>query len=239
LSANLTGKKSSTRIEKHTVYHFSMPQPIPSYLLAVVAGNIVEVKVGSRSFVISEPTYIDVYAKELEDMDHYVKTIEDYITPYGWGIYKLVIQPPSFPIGGMENPLLTFANPTIIVGDKSGISVAVHEIAHSWTGNDATTENWSNMWINEGMCVFLERKALTSLYGRDFTLVDAVNGNDSMVTDMKRFGWNTSFSSLHPNVDDCNPDDPFSTIPYEKGYQFLIYLESLIGEKMMQGFMRS
>ena len=138
---------------------------IPAYLIAIVAGTVQEKATGPRTSVISEAKNIDKYSKELEDLDQYVTYLENYIGEYKWGLYKIVILPASFPFGGMENPLLTFANPSIIVGDKSGVSVAIHEIAHSWFGNTVTCNNWSNMWINEGFCVFLERKGLLQLFG--------------------------------------------------------------------------
>lgn len=126
--------------------------------------------------------------------------------------------PPSFPFGGMENPLVTFASPSIIAGDKSGVSVAIHEIAHSWTGNYVTCKNWRNMWMNEGFTVYLERKADYALFGKEAFLVDAVVGNNTMVDDMKNFGFSHSFSSLYPESLNINPDDSFSTVPYEKGF---------------------
>ena len=112
----------------------------------------------------------------------------------------------------MENPLLTFASPTIIVGDKSGVSVAVHEIGHSWTGNTVTCENWSNFWLNEGLTVFLERTADKKLFGEDFTIIDAANGDNGMKIDMENFGYDSTFSSLHPDTENENPDDSFSVI---------------------------
>lgn len=129
--------------------------PIPSYLFTIVAGNLIERVLGERTSVISEPTYIEYYANELGDLELYLTTLETYTTPYEWGLYKVVIMPPSFPFGGMENPLVTFASPSIIAGDKSGISVAIHEIAHSWTGNLVTCKNWRNTWLNEGLTVYL------------------------------------------------------------------------------------
>lgn len=118
----------------------------------------------------------------------------------------------------MENPLLTFASPTIITEDKSQVYVATHEIMHSWTGNLVTNQNWENFWLNEGFTVFNERKASETLYGAEFKKVSSLVGNNSMVTDMKLFGMNHSYSSLTPNVTLDNPDNAFSTIPYEKGY---------------------
>jgi len=129
-----------------------------------------------------------------------VASLVAYIGPYKWGHYKIVILPASFPFGGMENPLLTFANPTIIVGDKSGVSVAVHEIAHSWFGNTVTCNNWSNMWINEGFCVFLERKGLKALYDMDFVKTNALTGNADYITNMQQFiaAGEPTYASLHP-----------------------------------------
>lgn len=131
----------------------------------------------------------------------------------------------------MENPLLTFASPSIISSDgkPSGVTVAVHEIAHSWTGNMVTCGNWSNMWINEGFTVFLERKADITLFGEDFYKTDSINGNDSLVEAINGFGPNNSFASIFPDVKGRNPDDAFSELPYEKGFQFLTYLEYLMG----------
>lgn len=132
--------------------------------------------------------------------------------------------PPSFPIGGMENPLLTFASPSIITGDKSGTSVAIHEIVHSWTGNMVTCGNWSNLWLNEGFTIFIERQAQIAVYGKDFMKLDAMVGNNSLVEEMNDFGMTSNFSSLFPLVEGRNPDDAFSDVPYEKGFQFLYYI---------------
>jgi leukotriene-A4 hydrolase len=149
--------------------------------------------------------------------------------PYEWGTYALIVQPPSFPIGGMENPLLTFASPTIIVGDKSQIYVATHEIGHSWTGNQVTCRDWSNFWVNEGFTVFLERKISGQRNGLEFALIESQLGNASLWNDVMGYGINNSYSSLYPNLNDgANADDSSSEIPYEKGYQFLYYLENKV-----------
>ena len=139
----------------------------------------------------------------------------------------------------MENPLLTFASPTIIAGDKSGVFVAIHEIGHSWTGNWVTCQNWEHFWLNEGFTVFLERKGGKILNGEEKYKIASIVGNISLVEDFKAYGYNHSFSSLHPNLTVSNPDDAFSTVPYEKGFQFLVYLESLVGEDNFRSFLQS
>jgi len=131
----------------------------------------------------------------------------------------------------MENPLLTFASPTIIVGDDSPVYVATHEIMHSWTGNEVTCRDWSNMWLNEGFTVFEERKVSERVHGTEFALIEAQLGNVSLWNDMESFGLSNNFSSLHPILDVSSPDDSFSEVPYEKGFQFITYLESLFKTK--------
>jgi len=141
------------------------------------------------------------------------------VSDYIWGQYTILILPPTFPYGGMENPLLTFASPTIITGIKSQTYVAVHEIMHSWTGNTVTYDCFSNEWINEGFTVFLERKVNGILNGDDFSKVNAALGNKTLYDDMASFGFNNSFSSLHPDLDrDVSADDTYGLVSYEKGF---------------------
>lgn len=123
---------------------------------------------------------MDTVASVLSSLPVLLDDTEKYLTDYIWGNYTILVLPPSFPFGGMENPLLTFASPTIITADKSQVYVATHEIAHSWTGNDVTCENWSNMWLNEGFTTFEERKISSKIHGKDFSLVDSYLGNISM-----------------------------------------------------------
>ena len=129
-------------------------------MLAIAVGNLAYQSTGKRTGVIAEPgpDALDKYAEELSGLETLLDETEAWLTPYIWGNYTILVLPASFPFGGMENPLLTFASPTIIVGDKSQVYVATHEIAHSWTGNDVTCRDWSNMWLNEGFTVFEERK---------------------------------------------------------------------------------
>ena len=217
----------------HKAYTFENNIKMPSYLIAIEVGDLEYRSLGERVGVITEPSRIDAVAWELEALQTLLDYAEDYLTPYIWGNYSILVLPPSFPMGGMENPLLTFASPTIITGDRSQVDVATHEIAHSWTGNDVTCENWSNFWLNEGFTVFEERKVSARLHGEDFSKVEAFLGNISAYQDMVGYGMDNSYSSLYPVIKEDAPDDSFSTIPYEKGFQLLYYIETLIGETHM------
>jgi leukotriene-A4 hydrolase len=224
-SNQLVAKMSAneTIVEKYNGTHsqtrFRCDIPIPNYLMALAVGDLVYRSTGYRTGVISEPSQIDAIATELEDMGELLDMVEAYAGDYIWGNYTIIILPPSFPMGGMENPLLTFASPTIIVGDKSQVYVATHEMAHSWTGNTITCSNWESFWLNEGWTVFIERKVSAALYGEDFALVEAFLGNNSLWTDMvANGGVNSTYASLHPVLKGDNPDNSFSEVPYEKGF---------------------
>jgi len=237
MSANQTDSYALNDTHHVTAFHNSIP--IPSYLIALVVGDLEYRSLGRRVGVITEPSQMDRVANELESLETLLDGAEDYLTRYIWGNYTIVVLPPSFPMGGMENPLLTFASPTIITGDKSQVYVATHEIAHSWTGNDVTCRNWEHFWLNEGFTVFNERHVSGKLYGTEFKKVESLLGTFDLKKNIENFGLNSTYSSLHPILNGDNPDNSFSEIPYEKGFQLLTYLESLIGEELMQEFLHS
>ena len=222
MSANETGVEQYNAT--HRVTAFTNDIPIPSYLLALAMGDLEYRSLGSRVGVITEPSQMEKVATELEDMGDLLDAVERYMGPYIWGNYTIIVLPPSFPMGGMENPLLTFASPTIIVGDKSQVYVATHEMAHSWTGNEVTCRDWESFWLNEGFTVFIERHVSGEIHGADFAQVEALLGNTSLWGDMLGFGLDSTYSSLHPVLRGDNPDNSFSEVPYEKGFQFLYYL---------------
>jgi len=178
MSANETAVRALN--ETHNESLFRCDVRIPSYLMAIVVGDLEYRSLGRRVGVITEPSQMDRVAAELDTLETLLDTAETYLTPYIWGNYTVVVLPPSFPFGGMENPLLTFASPTVIVGDKSQVYVATHEIAHSWTGNDVTCRDWENFWLNEGFTVFSERKVSGILHGKDFAQVEALLGNSTL-----------------------------------------------------------
>ncbi|KAI8890225.1 leukotriene A-4 hydrol [Backusella circina FSU 941] len=211
-------------------YNFEQKTTIPSYLIAIAVGNLVSREIGPRSSVWCEPEMIDSAAWEFDDTESFVATGEALLTPYEWGRYDLLVLPPSFPYGGMENPCLTFVTPTLLAGDKSAVNVIAHEIAHSWMGNLVTTNSWRNYWLNEGWTVFIERKILGRLGGEPVRQFEALSGLKSLQESVDLFGKDSLKTVLNPDLrDGADPDDFFSKVPYEKGFNFLYHIEKVVG----------
>ena len=144
-----------------------MPQPIPPYLIALAVGDLAFKSLGQRTGVWAEPSVLEAAAYEFADVEAMVARLEKDFGPYRWGRYDILVLPPSFPFGGMENPRLTFATPTILAGDRSLVSLIAHELAHSWSGNLVTNATWRDFWLNEGFTTYIERRIVEDLYGRD------------------------------------------------------------------------
>ena len=154
-------------------------------------------------------------------------------------MYNILVLPSGFPYGGMENPCLTFATPSLLAGDRSLAFVIAHEISHSWTGNLVTNKNWENFWLNEGFTVFTQRKISEKIYGVDMANLEASVQYKSLADDINNIGVNNTFTALHPNVGNHDPDDAFSTVPYEKGATFLYYLQSITSEENFQKILQA
>lgn len=220
----------SVETPTQTTYFFNQKIAIPSYLIAIVIGDIVSRDISDRVRVWSERANIEECYYEFQDTDDILKVAESIAGPYVWGRYDLVVLPPSFPYGGMENPCLTFVTPTLLAGDRSLVNVVAHEIAHSWTGNLVTNANWEHFWLNEGFTVFLERKILGKLAGSEAVRQAAhLDGLESLKYSLEVFGQDNPLTALHVNLKDVDPDDAFSSVPYEKGSNFLFFLENLVG----------
>ena len=209
-------------------YFYEQKIPIPSYLVAIAAGAIEERVISDRTKIYGEKEFVDLAAYEFEDTENFIEIAEAYTSPYLWGEYNLLILPPSCPFGGMENPTLTFITPSLIAGDKSLASIIAHEISHSWSGNLVTMNNWSDFWLNEGFTMFLERKIMESVYGSDMSKLDAQVLYSELSADIISFGESKTFTELRPYLLGRNPDDAFNKIPYEKGYNFLYYIERIV-----------
>jgi leukotriene-A4 hydrolase len=217
-------------------YDFVMPQPIPSYLLALAVGDLVFEPLGPRSGVYAEPSVIEVAAKEFADIEKMIKATESLYGPYLWDRYDILVLPPSFPLGGMENPRITFATPTILVGDKSLVSLIAHELAHSWSGNLVTNATWSDFWLNEGFAVYVERRILEELYGRGRAEMESVLGLQELREEIARLEDRDEI--LHIDLEGRDPEDCITRIPYEKGALFLRQLEETFGRARFDKFLR-
>jgi len=211
-------------------FKFEQKMRIPVYLLAIAVGNLKGIKIGPRSTVWSEPEVVDKAAYEFANTEDFIKIGEEYLTEYVWGVYDLLVLPPSFPFGGMENPCLTFVTPTIVVGDRSLVDVVAHEISHSWTGNLVTNSNWQHFWLNEGHTMYLERKILSKIHGEAYRDFSAIIGWNDLKEAVNAYGKEQeNFTALVPDLRNKDPDDSFSTVPYEKGFNLLYYLEKILG----------
>lgn len=222
----------------YKLYHFHQPVPIPSYLFAVASGDIVTASIGPRSNVATGPDELAECKWELEaDTENFIKAGESLVYPYAWGEYNVLILPSSFPFGGMENPIYTFATPTIISGDRQNVDVIAHELSHSWSGNLVSCASWEHFWLNEGWTTYLERRIQVITHNDDAMLdFSSIIGWKALTDAVDQYGHDHEFTKLIINLKGKDPDDAFSSIPYEKGFHFLYYIERLITRKKFDTF---
>jgi leukotriene-A4 hydrolase len=223
----------------NTVCRFRMRHPIPSYLFALAVGNIASEKIGARSAVYAEPEVVKQAAWEFADVDKMIEGAVGLFGEYIWDRFDLLVMPPSFPYGGMENPTLTFLTPTLIAGDRSLVSVVAHELAHSWTGNLVTNATWEDFWLNEGWTVYAERRILERLYGVEFANLQAASGRNDLMAAFKNFSDTPQYTKLKNDLDGVDPDDVFSSVPYEKGFLLLAEIERAVGRGVFDKFIGS
>jgi aminopeptidase N len=221
----------------HGEYDFVMVQPIPSYLIALAVGDLVFESLGPRSGVYAEPPVIEMAASEFSDIERMIETTERLYGPYLWDRYDILVLPPSFPLGGMENPRITFATPTILAGDKSLVSLIAHELAHSWSGNLVTNATWRDFWLNEGFAVYVERRILEALYGRDRAEMEAVLGRQELENELATLEDKDEI--LYIDLKNRDPEECITRIPYEKGALFLRQLEETFERARFDRFLRS
>ncbi len=218
---------------------YEMPQPIPPYLFAFAAGELVSRELSARSAVWAEPSVVDKAAYEFAGVEAMIVAAEKLFGPYDWERFDILTMPPSFPYGGMENPRLTFLTPTLLAGDRSLVGVVAHELAHSWTGNLVTNANAEHFWLNEGFTVFAERRILEAIDGPDTAQLDAALGRKELDQAIARFADRPSLTKLRTHLAGIDPDDAFSQVPYEKGYFFLRALEDAIGRDAFERWLQS
>lgn len=219
------------------LYTFKQQIPIPSYLFAVASGDLASASIGPRSTVWTGPEELIGCKWELEnDMEKFLEAAEKIVYDYAWTTYNVLVLPNSFPYGGMENPIFTFATPTIISGDKQNIDVIAHELAHSWSGNLVSNASWEHFWLNEGWTTYLERRIQAAIHGEPHRGFSAIIGWKALQDSVERLGTDHEFTKLVVDLKGKDPDDAFSSIPYEKGFNFLYYLEKLVGKDKWDQF---
>jgi len=220
------------------VKRFEMPQPIPSYLIALAVGDLKAKEVGPRSQVWAEPSLLEQAAWEFGQVEDMIRAAERLFGPYDWDRFDILAMPPSFPYGGMENPRLTFLTPTLIAGDRSLVNVVAHELAHSWTGNLVTNASMEHFWLNEGFTVYAERRLVEALYGKDTAALQASLGRRSLDEALEHLKEHPEWTKLRTHLQGTDPDEVFSSVPYEKGFLFLRALEEAAGLEAFDRFVR-
>ncbi len=221
-----------------TAFHFRMPQPIPSYLLALAVGDLEFQALGPRTGVWAEPSVLAAAAWEFGDAEAMMTRAEALYGPYRWGRYDVLVLPPSFPYGGMENPRLTFMTPTVIAGDKSLVGVLAHELAHSWSGNLVTNATWRDGWLNEGFTTYFERRIMEAVYGEERAGLEWGVGQQELRQELAELKPDAAWQgALAPDLSSHN-DEEGSAVAYEKGALFLYQLERRFGRAQLDAFLQ-
>ena len=236
LMAIMSAENGTTRTVDG-VYRFSMPQTVPSYLLALAVGDLEFRSLGPRSGVYAEPSIVDAAAFEFAEVEAMLDAAESLYGPYRWGRYDLLVLPPSFPFGGMENPRLTFVTPTLLAGDRSLVNVVAHEIAHSWSGNLVTNATWDDFWLNEGFTSYVEIRIMEAIRGADYAEMLWGLSLNELETEITDLGADSADTHLFLNLTGRNPDDGMTDIAYEKGAAFLRRFERYVGRERWDDFL--
>jgi len=235
----LMSASNPTKKNSEGTYHFEMNQKIPSYLIALAAGDLVYTPIDSICGVYSEKELAKACVYEFGDLPKMITTASNLYGPYLWEKYDLIILPYSFPFGGMENPRLTFANPTLLTGDRSSTSVIAHELAHSWSGNLVTNSTWNDFWLNEGFTVYFENRIMEEIYGKETAdILATIEYQDlrSSIGEIEKSEFPED-SKLKLELQDRDPDAGMTDIAYVKGALFLRTLEHNIGREKLDSFL--
>jgi aminopeptidase N len=235
----LMSAENPTMKNSRGVYTFRMTQPIPAYLLALAVGDIDYRPYDRRVGIYAQPNLLLSAAYEFMDTEKMVDVTEAMFGPFRWDRYDLLILPSSFPFGGMENPRLAFITPSIITGERSLTTLIAHELAHSWSGNLVTNATWNDFWLNEGFTVYLERRIMEDLYGKDMGDMLAALGYQSLQKTLDKLGRDSPDTRLKLNLKGRNPDDGLTRIAYDKGYFFLRTMEHIYGRAFMDKFLNA
>ncbi len=225
--------------EGRRAFNFAMDKPVAPYLIAIAAGDIVFQELGPRSGVWTEPVMLEKAAAELADTEKMIDAAEELYGQYRWGRYDMIVLPPSFPYGGMENPVMTFLTPTFIAGDRSLTGLVAQELAHSWSGNLVTNANWSDSWLNEGTTSYFENRIIEKLYGEKRASQERALNFAAMEETIAEEGSDSNITALHLTGDNASPDGGASGVIYDKGATFLHTVESIVGREKFDAWLES
>jgi len=215
-------------------YFFSMPQAIPPYLIAIGVGDLHFKAMSHQTGIYAESYILDAAVAEFDDTQAMIDKAEEMYGKYRWGRYDLLMLPPSFPFGGMENPRLSFITPTVVAGDKSLVNLIAHELAHSWSGNLVTNESWRDLWLNEGFTSYVENRIMEAVFGKERAVMEQALGAQDLNFEIAELAPNDT--QLYIDLQGRDPDDAFSGVPYVKGQLFLMYLEGKFGRERFDAF---
>jgi leukotriene-A4 hydrolase len=224
------------KVKKRGEFSFDMTQPVPSYLIALAVGDLEFVSTGPRTGVYAEKSMVKRAAKEFADTEAMIQANEKMFGPYRWNRYDVLVMPSSFPVGGMENPRLSFITPTVVAGDKSLVSVIAHELAHSWAGNLVGNATWRDVWLNEGFTDYMESRIMTAVYGEQRSAMEQVLGLKELRADLAKLP--PADQILANDLRDRDPEDVFTAVPYVKGRLFLNYLDAKFGRERFDTFLK-
>ncbi len=231
----MSAENNPTEKSNHGHYEFVMTKPIPPYLIGLAVGDFKFKPLSDRTGIYAEPSMLEKAAQEFKSLPAMMTVAESLYGAYQWGRYDLLILPPSFPAGGMENPLLTFLNPSIITGDQSLISVIVHELAHAWSGNLVTNATWNDVWLNEGFTTYFQNRIVEVLYGTEQSEIEARLNYEAFLKQKESLRPHEQI--LDQNLYNPNPDAVFTHTPYVKGFLFLKHLERVFGRETFDQFL--
>ena len=231
--------ENPTKKTSDGVYHFKMKQAIPAYLMALGVGNLEFKSLGAHTGIYAEPEMIAKAAYEFAETENMLKIAEKMYGKYAWERYDMLLLPPSFPFGGMENPRLTFVTPTILAGDRSLTALIAHELAHSWSGNLVTNKTWDDFWLNEGFTVYFERRIMEQMEDKDYADMLALLGKQDLEHTVNTLGHSHKDTHLKLDLLQRDPDDGMTDIAYEKGFFLLRLIEETVGRKQFDVFLNT
>jgi len=235
----LMSAENPQKLNSEGKYHFTMDKAIPAYLVALAIGELRFKSFDKRSGVYAEPDLLKSAAYEFVETPAMIKSAESLYGPYEWERYDILVLPPAFPFGGMENPRLTFATPTVLAGDRSLANLRVPHFAHSWSGNLVRNATWNEFWLNEGCTVYFERRIVEEVKSKDYADVNSIIGRNDLDNAFKDFGNKGDETKLLLELEGKDPDDGMNDVAYEKGYLFLVMLEKAFGRQDLDVFLKN